>query len=397
MSTMKWFSALSENTDALKALDECVGKTREAASDPPDVSFLFPAAQHSEHFERLPEELHKRLGPKHILGCSGGGIIGGGIEAEHRPALCLLSGWLPGVDIHPFYLEQKDIPSPDAAPKAWRDWTGAPQDASFLLLVDPFSLNAEELLQGLDYAYPKSVKIGGLASGAAKPRGNALFLDHRTIREGGVGIAFSGDMAIDPIVAQGCRPIGKPLRITQCDRNLLMEIDGQRPLDVLEELLESLSEADQKLARNALFVGLLGDPFKTGTSKRDYLVRNLMGLDAQKGILAVGAPLRIGQTIQFHLRDEHTSAADLNERLTQYAQRKETVTPEGALLFSCLGRGKHLYNRENHDSDLFTQRVGPLAMGGFFCNGEIGPVDGSTYLHGFTSCFGIFRPLEKTQ
>jgi small ligand-binding sensory domain FIST len=199
---------------------------------------------------------------------------------------------------------------------------------------------------------------------------------------------------MDPIVAQGCRPIGKPFKITQCEQNLLLELDGQPTLQALEDMINELPDQDQELAHHSLFLGILNSPLKSGTSKKDYLIRNLIGLDVERGILAIGSMLRPGQLVQFHLRDRHASAEDLTQVLRRYARSTPTPPPAAALLFSCVGRGQNLYGVPNHDSDVFLKTVGRLPLGGFFCNGEIGPVEGATYLHGYTSCFGVLRPAN---
>lgn len=387
---MEWASALSENTDAAKAVAECARAVADGKSGPPDIAFLFPSAHHAESYENLPQLLYKELGQKHLLGCSGGGIIGAGKEVERKAALSVVAGWLPGAEVRVFHVTQETMPSPDASPRAWREWVGVGEPRpDFLLLSEPFSLDPEEFVQGLDYAFPKSVKIGGLASGGSEPEANALFVEGRCHRRGAVGAAFWGDIAIDPIVTQGCRPIGIPMQVTACEKNVIVELDGKRTVRVMEELLHALGDDDKKLARNSLFIGLLGDPMKTNAGGGDYLIRNLIGIDPDKGVLAIGAMVRPGQTVQFHLRDRKASAADLDSRLARYDARGGAA---GAVLFSCLGRGQGLYRKSNHDSDAFRAKVGPLPIGGIFCNGEIGPVDGTTYLHGYTSCFGIFRP-----
>ncbi|MBI3297673.1 MAG: FIST C-terminal domain-containing protein [Elusimicrobia bacterium] len=391
---MEWAAAISENNDTSKAVFECARVVSEDKSGPPDIAFIFPSPHHRESYEDLPELLYKALGQKHLIGCSGGGVIGAGREIERKAALSLVAGWLPGVSIRPFYVTQETMPNPDASPRAWREWVGVTESKpDFLILSDPFSLDPEEFVQGLDYAFPQSVKIGGLASGGSEPEANAVFIDRRSYKRGAVGAAFSGDIAIDPIVTQGCRPIGLPMQVTECDKNIIVELDGKRTLKVLEELLRGLEDDDKKLARNSLFIGLLGDPMKKPASGGgDYLIRNLIGIDPEKGVLAIGAIVRPGQTVQFHLRDRKASAADIDNRLSRYAGASKTAS--AALLFTCLGRGQGLYRKPNHDSDVFKAKLGPLPMGGIFCNGEIGPVDGTTFLHGYTSCFGIFRPAK---
>lgn len=396
---MRWVSVLSEKADFHKAVRECAAKIRESQESPPDLLFAFPSPHHADDYDKIPGLLKKEIGASTLVGCSGGGIIGGGQEVEHRRALALIGAWLPDVTLKPFHVTQENMPGPDAPPKAWREWMGVPVNSpdsipDFLLLSDPFSLNTEDFTQGLDFAYPGAVKVGGLASGAMQPGGNALFANGRRYDRGAVGVALSGNVVIDPIVAQGCRPIGKPLRITRSERNLLIELDNKKTLDVLETLIESLPLEDQELAKTSLFIGVIKDSARSGESKRDYLIRNLVGLDPKSGVLAIGAEVRPGQTIQFHLRDRKTSAKDLRERLARYHERDQPAQPQGALLFSCLGRGEHLYLEPNHDTNMFLEEFGKIPVGGFFCNGEIGPVDGNTYLHGFTSCFGIFRPME---
>lgn len=392
---MKWVSVISENADTNKAVAECARMAMEGQATPPDLAIMFSSSHHSERYEDLPDLLYKELGQKHLIGCSGGGIIGAGKEVERKPALSVMAGWLPGGHMKVFHITQETMPSPDQSPRAWREWVGVPDPkADFLIFTDPFTIDPEECVQGLDYAYPKSTKIGGLASGGMEPETNMLFADGRFHKRGGVGAAFWGDITIDPIVTQGCRPIGVPMQVTDCDKNILIELEGKRTMKVLEELLRNLGEDDKKLARNSLFIGLLSDPMKTNAGGGDYLIRNLVGIDPEKGVLAVGATLRKGQTIQFHLRDRKTSAADIEARLTRYAGAESGAV--GALMFSCLGRGQSLYRKPNFDTSVFHAKLGPVALGGFFANGEIGPVDGVTYLHGYTSCFGIFRKRKES-
>jgi small ligand-binding sensory domain FIST len=329
-----------------------------------------------------------------MLGCSAGAVIGGGREIENQPAVTISAALLPDVSIQPFHIEQEDLPDPDSSPRAWQEAVGIDptNEPHFVLLVDPFSIRADQLLEGLDYAFPHSKKVGGLASGASRPGANALYLGNRVWGVGCVGVALSGDVAVDTVVAQGCRPIGKPMRVTACRDNLVLALDGRRPVERLQEIFESLSEEDQELARTALHFGVLTDELRDDVGPGDFLIRSIVGLDPQHGVLAVGEQLREGQTVQFHLRDARASAEDLDKLLAHYVDHTDTSRASGALLFSCLGRGLHLYGRPDHDSEMFRQRVGEVPIGGFFCNGEIGPVGSGTYVHGFTSSFGIFRP-----
>lgn len=394
---MKWASALSEGKSTPEVIAELTEAIRTQMGDEPiDLAFLFlsPALLN----DKLPATVMESIGCRTLVGCSGGGIIGGGREIEHLPAAALITARLPEVEITLFHLDSSDLPDLDASPKKWQDCfqVDAEQKSQFVLFADPLTFEAEKGLMGLDFAYPRAVKVGGLVSGGNNPGENALFLNQKIYRSGMVGVALSGNIEVDTIVAQGCRPIGAPFPITKCNRNLLTELDHKPPLEVLQEVYKQLTEEDQKLMQHSLFLGLAMTPFKETLKRGDFLIRNLIGMDSKTGSLAVGALLREGQLVQFHLRDAETSTEDLKWYLTEYQIEGKARSAKGALLFSCMGRGEHLYGEPNHDSELFHTRFGPLPLGGFFCNGEIGAVGGTTFLHGYTSCFGIFKPASTS-
>jgi small ligand-binding sensory domain FIST len=244
------------------------------------------------------------------------------------------------------------------------------------------------LVGELDRLFPRSVKIGGLASGARQPGGNLLWAGGEAAHGGAVALALEGEIAIDTIVAQGCKPIGLPLFVTNGRGHVIRELDGRRPLDLLRELYEAASPRDRELFRGSLFVGVVMREGESEYGPGDFLIRNVVQLDGETGVMSIAADVREGSVVQFHLRDAETSADDLRHHLSD---GPIGGTPAGALLFSCLGRGRHLYGSPDHDSQMFAARYGRVPMGGFFCNGEIGPVHGRTFLHGYTSSFGLFR------
>ena len=396
---MKWASAISELTSIESAIDQCVATLRlQLGDDSPDLAVVFASSHYQQNYEAIPQLVRQGLGNDDaaplILGCSGGGIIGNGQEVEQSPALSITAASLPDVTLTPFHLASDALPDLDAGPASWEELLKvSPSDApQFVLLADPFSFPVQNLILGMDFAYAGAAKIGGLASGAQQQGGNALFLGNRVHRSGAVGVAMHGNITIDTVVAQGCRPIGQPMRITQSRRNLLESLDGDTPLNVLRGLYPTLTERDQGLMQHSLFLGVVMDEFIDEPRQGDFLIRNVMGMDDRNGSLAIGEMLKEGQLVQFHLRDADTSAQDLAAVLERYAGDNRENIVHGALLFSCLGRGQYLYGRPNHDTDLFRDKVGSVPLGGFFCNGEIGPVSGTTFLHGYTSSFGIFRP-----
>jgi len=395
---MRWASAVSDAEALDQAVADAAGSVaRGLGGEPADLLVVFVSPHHRARYRELPRLLQESLPHQTLLGCSAGGVIGGGREVEERPGLALTAARLPGVVATPFAISSEDLPDPDAGPRVWHEALGISPEPrpEFILLADPFSLPAEDLLAGLDYAYPSSQKVGGLASAARRPGENALYLADRSVNAGAVGVALSGNIALDTVVAQGCRPVGKPMQITRADRNVLVELDGQSPLKAVVDMLNTLSAADQKLAQRALLLGIVMNDMISTPEPGDFLIRNIVGVDQQRGLLAIGELLREGQLVQFHLRDATTAAEDLSGVLSRYAGEPTSGSACGALLFSCLGRGVHLYGRPDHDTDLFRTALGGLPLGGFFCNGEIGPVGGATRLHGFTSSFGIFRPLAS--
>ena len=394
---MKWASAVSERPDLEEAMEEAVAEVRaELGDSQPDLAAVFVSPHHAQGYARIGSLVSEALGPRVLLGCSGGGVIGGGQEVEFRSGLSLTAAALPAVEILPFHVEEGALPDPDAPPEAWEGLVGTSPASQphFLLLADPFTFPAERLVQGLDYAFTASIKIGGLASGAQRPGGNALFFGDQVHRSGAIGVALQGNIAVEAIVAQGCRPVGPVMRITRCAHNMLIELDDRPAVEALRTLFHTMSEEDQTLASHSLFLGIAMDTLQDEPDLGDFLVRNLMGMDPRTGALAIGEMLQEGQQVRFHLRDAATSGEELDWLLARYAGDRPGAPDWGSLLFSCLGRGEGLYGVPNHDSDLFRRYVGRVPLGGFFCNGEIGPVGGTTFLHGYTSSFGIFRPRQ---
>jgi small ligand-binding sensory domain FIST len=391
---MKWVSAVSEDELLEDAVRQAGGDLRrQLGARAPDLTVVFASRDHEAGFERLPQLLAEHIGGGMVIGCSAGGVIGGGKEVEHRAGLSLTGALLPNVTLTPFSLKPELLPESDAEDESWEELLGIPRHTQpeFLLFPDPFTFDAERLVGDLDRIYPGSCKVGGLASGGRGPGGNALFVGNELHRDGIVGLALSGDIAVDTIVAQGCRPIGEPMFATRCVENLLLELDGRPARDVLHRLHTSLDAHDRELLRQSPLIGIVMKENQDSYSRGDFLIRNLLGVDPESGALAIGTALREHQVVQFHLRDARTSAEDLEELLKRFEERPDRGQTEGALLFSCLGRGLHLYGEPDHDTQAFRRHLGPIPLGGFFCNGEIGPVHGTTFLHGFTSSFGLFR------
>jgi small ligand-binding sensory domain FIST len=413
---MKWVSFLSTRPSLESAIAEVVQQTQETLQTSADLALIFISSAFASEYSRLMPLLQEQLPGVPIIGCGGAGITGVNrqghpYEAEGEPALTLMLASLPDVRVHTFHLSPEDLPDLDSSPTTWAEVVGISpaEQPQFILLGDPSFGRLNDLLQGLDFAYAGSTKIGGLVSGSITNSGG-IFCDYCLHRDGMVGVALSGNIVLDAIVAQGCRPIGQPYLVTEGERNIMLALDqadtssfssvgGARvsqkgtPLEVLQDLIQTLDEEDRELAQNSLFIGVAQSEFKQTLEQGDFLIRQLIGVDPRVGAIAIGDRIRPGQRVQFHLRDANASAEDLETLLLRYTSSHpaHTLAGSGALMFSCTGRGEGLYGRPNFDSQLFDRYLPHLSLSGFFCNGEIGPVGGSTFLHGFTSVFGIFR------
>ena len=389
---MQFASALTTKTEWTEAVED-LGRQVAAQIGPAktDLAVLFAHPKFIPQIDDLIESAQKAVGARHLIGCTGAGIIGIDREVEQKPAISVLVAELPEVGFAPFHLTEKELEE-SSGPGFWHFQLELEPGASpnFILLVDPFTTRAMQLVDALAEAYPQAPMIGGLASGAQQPGENRLFLDGETYDEGAVGLGLTGKVALRTVVSQGCRPIGEPFTVTRADKNIVFELAGRPPMKVLQEMLPQLPARDQKLARSALFLGRVINEYQEQFSRGDFLIRNLIGSDPQSGALAVGDLMRTGQTVQFQVRDAETADEDLRHLLEKERHELSGNQPRGALLFSCLGRGEGMYGAAHHDIKAVQENLGPMPVAGFFCNGEIGPVGQRAFIHGFTSVLGLF-------
>ncbi|GAB4495306.1 MAG: FIST C-terminal domain-containing protein [Anaerolineales bacterium] len=387
---LRFSSALVQESYLANALHHLeVQLAPQLRGTPPDLLLVFFSAHFAPQAETLLQELRGMFGARHVLGCSAEGIVGRGQEVERQPAISVLVAHLPEVNLTPFLLEPQDW-QPLLLPDGLRAHLNLPEDpALFILLGDPFSCPADELLQAFNHDFPGVPVVGGMASAVMAPGRNALILDEHARYHGAVLLALSGNLQVDCIVSQGCRPIGRPLTVTLAQQNIVLQVENQPPLQLLQETIDSLSPEEQRSLRNGLLVGRAIDPQQEQFGRGDFLIRALMGADRESGALAIADLLHNGDTIQFHVRDAETATEDLEMLLIPQMFRGPV---DGALLFSCNGRGARLFAKANQDVRTFHQSVGEhVPVAGFFCAGEIGPVHGRNFLHGHTVSAVLFR------
>ena len=362
----------------------------------PDMVLAFVSPHHRAVWDAVPRMLGDAFSGAVCAGCSAAGVVGGGREIENASAIALVGAILPGARVAGFRVAAGDEPDDQVDAGRWAARLPVSSGAvpTVLLLPDPFTCEAERLVDVIDRGLDGATVIGGLASGARQAGTNMVFDRDDAYGSGAVGILIEGGHRLDTLVAQGCRPVGNPMFVTGCERHLITELDGRRPTEILHELFESLDERDQELLRYSLFLGVVMHPEGVRYGHGDFLIRNLAGIDATTGSLRVAATIETGHVVQFHLRDGETSTQDLRSHLDRLRDH-HTSSITGGLMFSCLGRGLNLYGKPDHDSKLIRDALGDFSIGGFFCNGEIGPVQGRTFVHGYTSALALFSPPAK--
>ncbi|MEE2664083.1 MAG: FIST N-terminal domain-containing protein [Myxococcota bacterium] len=392
---MRVASALSQHVETSQAVVQALESIhRELEGADPDLLVLFVSEHHTRRFDAIARSLRDTWPRTCLIGCGASSVIGAGREIEGTPSIGLLAARLPGVELAPFHIEADALADP---PAALRERLCAPPPAgagatSVLLLADPYSSGTDVLLAGLDRALPGASVLGGVASGSPGPGRAALVAGDASTRQGWVGATMHGAIDFQTVVAQGCRPIGTPMFVTRGQDNLIHELDGHPPMQIVQQLFEEGDARERALIQSSLFIGIQMQAGRTEYGQGDFLVRNLAGADEDTGAIAVGAEIDSNFVVQFHLRDAHTASEDLELALRSRTRLRERL--RGALLFSCLGRGRGLYGIENHDSDLLNSHLGPVPLAGFFGNGEIGQVEGRTYLHSYTSAFGLLCEPE---
>jgi small ligand-binding sensory domain FIST len=347
----------------------------------PSLALLFASADHAPEASLLGGAALDVLGEIPLIGAvAADGVIGRAREVEEGPAVSIWVGSLDDAEVAPFALRATGTPE-GLQIGGWPEDAPLGGDAICLLLADPYTFPADELLGGLAVEAPDLAVAGGLA-GAGGPGRARLLLGREVASEGAIG-AIVATPGLRVAVSQGCRPVGPELVVTGADGNAILELGGRPPMERLRDLVAGLDAADRTLVAQGLLAGLVVDENRPEYGVGDYLVRVIMGRDADTDALLVGDVPRVGQTFRFHVRDAASAEAELRHLVGDLNQAG------GALLFSCNGRGQHLFGRPDHDAGVVDELLGVPAAG-LFCQGEIGPVGGRNHLHGFTATVVAF-------
>jgi small ligand-binding sensory domain FIST len=389
---MPFAAALSTAEPTRQAAEEVCQQVRSRLPGEIDLAIAFFSTHHARAADVLAHAVQERLAPRCLLGCIAESVIGEDQEVEQSPAVSLWTcRWARPVTMEPFHLVlERTADGPSLF--GWPDeLTGASGDqGAVLLLGDPFTFPIDLFLRRLNEDSPGLRVLGGMASGIRAP-GQCRLLFHDGVRDqGAVGVHLQGPLGLRSIVSQGCRPIGCHLVITRAQDNLILELGGRTPLAVLQELWPTLTSEEQQLFQQGLHVGRVLNEYRSDFQRGDFLVRNVLALERETGALAITDRVRVGQTVQFHVRDAATADEDLQALLRLDLSAHEH-RPRAALLFSCNGRGTRLFAEPHHDARVLRAEAGNIPLAGFFAQGELGPVGGQNFIHGFTASVALFE------
>ena len=374
---MKFVSAVSLETEPARIAQDIHDQL--AADGPFDLLLVFVRPQTDPAGAEILAGLREHLTPRRFIGCTAGGVVGAGREIEDQAATAVLAARLPGVQVDP--LPDLDEDEVDLRPDSLQ---------ACIVLVDPFSTATEALLNRLDQLAPGVPVIGGVASWASAPGRNRLSQDGEVTNSGLVGVTLRGDVRVSTIVSQGCRPVGDWFTVTGSRSNLIQELDGKPPLEVLQDVFAEASADDQKLMRSGILLGrgVATQPDDLGHGS--FLIRVVLGADRESGAISVADRVREGEYVQFHVRDAQSARDDLEMLLTPQVFEE---TAAGALLFTCNGRGERFFGERDADVAIIGNALGEqVPVTGFFCGGEIGPIGSANFVHGYTASLAVFRP-----
>jgi small ligand-binding sensory domain FIST len=379
---------LAADADLVRAAEEATA----AALAPlggiaPDLVCAFVCGPDPDAVESAFVRISSLVPGATTLGCSAGGVIGGERAVEAVSAVSVWAGVLPRTTLRTFHLEVMRTPDSLAI-------VGLPDHADesdiCLLLADPYSFPADGFVSRFNDTAKGLPVAGGLASGMLGPGGSRLLVDGRVVDRGAVGALLRGPVTARTVVSQGCRPIGPTMIVTKAEGNVVLELAGVAAVKKLEEILSALPADEQALASRGLQIGIAMDEYAEVHERGDFLIRAVMGVDEERDGLVVGDLVEVGRTVRFQVRDAQAADEDLRELLSGPAVLGGPGLVEGALLFSCNGRGANLFADPAHDALAVAEHFAHAPVAGFFAAGEIGPVGGRNYLHGFTASIVAF-------
>ncbi len=339
-----------------------------------NLAFVYCTDGYAEQLQDILNHLREETGIAHWVGTVGIGICASGKEYYETGAMAVMITGFPedSFRILPIIQDHRQ-----AQLETLKPWLAQHSHHFGIIHGDPTSPATGEIIDLLPAHIPGAFLVGGLTSSRDL---NPQIADD--ISANGVsGVLFSENVPVATALTQGCKPISVKHEITQCERNVLVSLDGRPALEVFNEDIGEILSRDLNRIAGYIFAGLTIPGSDTG----DYLVRNLMGVDETNKLLAIGEHLHVGQTLQFCRRDGASAWEDMQRMLDDLGGRINGP-PRGGVYYSCLGRGQQLFGDDSEELRAIRKTLGDFPLVGFFANGEIS----HNRLYGYTGVLTLF-------
>jgi len=347
------------------------------------LGFIYATDALAPHLPQIVALLRQSTGVKTWVGSVGLGIAAGGTEYFDRPALAVMvASWR--ADTWRLIPNLQDDMADLGPLRTWaRGVASGPMSAPPLGIVhaDPRNPQLPKLVADLADAV-SGFLVGGLASS----RGPLDQVAGQVVHGGVSGVLLAPSIAVTTGLSQGCSPIGPVRRVTAGRQNVLLEIDGRPALDVFKEDIGEVLARQLQARQMQNIAGYIHAAFPvSGADTGDYLVRNLVGIDPERGWLAVGEHVGVGDRVLFVRRDRAAAEEDL-VRMVQRVKRGTSGAPKAGLYFSCIARGPNMFGPDSAELKILRRELGDFPLVGMFCNGEIS----NNRLYGYTGVLTLF-------
>lgn len=371
---MKTFrSAHASAQNWLEAGNKCLAQLGDI---PPQANFgfLYTTDKFAADLANILNFFKQRSGIEHWVGTVGMGICGAGQEYYDTPAVSVLIAEFPADSFRLFNSLRPDLSDFRTTHQDWYERNGS---RFAVVHGDPRHPQLPYLINALSEALNGGFLVGGLTSS----RGAHAQIAEQILEGGLSGVLFGPDVAVATTLTQGCAPFGETHEISACERNIIMSLDGKPALDVFHQEIGDILARDPQQAAQYIGAALPVEGSDTG----DFLVRNIVGMDADNKLLAIGDGLHTGQKIRFCKRDTESAQRDL-ERMLRELKARLPHAPKGGVYYSCIGRGRNLFGDDSAELKTIQHELGDVPIAGFFCNGEIS----HNRLYGYTGVLTLF-------
>ena len=369
------------------ALEAAEQVARELGDASIDLVFVFASGAHLAAPDATIEAVHETLASDVLIGCGAGGIVGAGREIEGGTAVTVWAAAFENGIVSTFHAEVHEVQE-GVAVAGVPDLAGA---GGAILLPDPYSFPTDAVLTELHERAPGVPVLGGISSARTLDGDAALFSGDEVLSGGAVGVRFDG-IELLPCVSQGATPLGPVMKITEGEGRIIKKLGGRPALGALRAILDRMDDAERATLEGGMLLGIVVEHDGGDSEQQDFLIRSVLGGDPETGTIAVGATISEGQKVRVHARDAASADRDLRDALGLRRQALGSDAPAGALMFTCNGRGRGMFGVPDHDAAALTAELGDIPAAGFFAAGEIGPVGGESFLHGFTATVAVFAP-----